>query len=200
MGLRVAMLAPVAWRVPPRHYGPWEQFASLLTEGLVSAASTSRSSPSGDSLTAGRLSSVVPRGWEEDPDVGAEGGRVPPHLGALRARRRVRPHPQQLRLPAADLQRAGLHARADHDPRLLVAGASWPCTRSTTAVGAYVAISDADRHPRLDYLATIHHGIDTDAFALDDSPAATCCSSAASIPTRALPMPSRSPAGPACHW
>ena len=35
MGLRVAMLAPVAWRVPPRHYGPWEQFASLLTEGLV---------------------------------------------------------------------------------------------------------------------------------------------------------------------
>jgi glycosyltransferase involved in cell wall biosynthesis len=31
--------------------------------------------------------------------------------------------------------------------------------------GAYVAISEADRHPRLDYLTTIHHGIDTDAFA-----------------------------------
>jgi glycosyltransferase involved in cell wall biosynthesis len=28
----------------------------------------------------------------------------------------------------------------------------------------YVAISDADRHPALDYLATIHHGIDTRAF------------------------------------
>jgi hypothetical protein len=24
--LRVAVLAPIAWRVPPRHYGPWEQF------------------------------------------------------------------------------------------------------------------------------------------------------------------------------
>ena len=34
------------------------------------------------------------------------------------------------------------------------------------ASSAYVAISDADRHPSLDYLATIHHGIDTDAFAL----------------------------------
>ena len=34
--LRIAVLAPIAWRVPPRHYGPWEQFASLLTEGLVS--------------------------------------------------------------------------------------------------------------------------------------------------------------------
>jgi len=33
--LRVAVLAPISWRVPPRAYGPWEQFASLLTEGLV---------------------------------------------------------------------------------------------------------------------------------------------------------------------
>ena len=30
----------------------------------------------------------------------------------------------------------------------------------------YVAISDADRHPRLDYLATIHHGIDMQQFEL----------------------------------
>jgi len=28
----------------------------------------------------------------------------------------------------------------------------------------YVAISDADRHPALDYVTTIHHGIDTGAF------------------------------------
>jgi glycosyltransferase involved in cell wall biosynthesis len=30
----------------------------------------------------------------------------------------------------------------------------------------YVAISDADRHPRLDYLATIHHGIEMRQFEL----------------------------------
>ena len=36
--------------------------------------------------------------------------------------------------------------------------------------GAYVAISEADRHPSLDYLATIHHGIDTDAFSLHPAP------------------------------
>jgi glycosyltransferase involved in cell wall biosynthesis len=34
----------------------------------------------------------------------------------------------------------------------------------------YVAISAADRHPRLRYAATIHHGIDTDAFATDPDP------------------------------
>src|ERR1039458_3070679 len=33
--LRIGMLAPIAWRVPPRHYGPWERVVSLLTEGLV---------------------------------------------------------------------------------------------------------------------------------------------------------------------
>ena len=34
----------------------------------------------------------------------------------------------------------------------------------------YVAISDADRHPALDYAATIHHGIDTDRFELHAEP------------------------------
>jgi glycosyltransferase involved in cell wall biosynthesis len=38
--------------------------------------------------------------------------------------------------------------------------------RRYNATSAYVAISDSDRDPSLDYLATIHHGIDTDAFAL----------------------------------
>jgi hypothetical protein len=33
--LRVGMLAPVARRVPPLHYGPWERMVSILTEGLV---------------------------------------------------------------------------------------------------------------------------------------------------------------------
>ena len=34
----------------------------------------------------------------------------------------------------------------------------------------YVAISDADRHPHLHYAATIHHGIDTAAFAVHPAP------------------------------
>jgi glycosyltransferase involved in cell wall biosynthesis len=36
--------------------------------------------------------------------------------------------------------------------------------------GAYVSISDADRHPKLHYAATIHHGIDIDAFAIHSDP------------------------------
>ena len=33
-----------------------------------------------------------------------------------------------------------------------------------------MSISDADRHPNLHYAATIHHGIDVDAFAIHPSP------------------------------
>ena len=33
--MKIAILSPIAWRTPPRHYGPWEQVVSWLTEGLV---------------------------------------------------------------------------------------------------------------------------------------------------------------------
>jgi len=36
---------------------------------------------------------------------------------------------------------------------------------------SYVAISQADRHPRLRYAATIHHGIDVDSFEVHPDPA-----------------------------
>jgi endo-1,4-beta-mannosidase len=35
--LRIALLAPIAWRTPPLHYRPWERVVSLLCEGLVRA-------------------------------------------------------------------------------------------------------------------------------------------------------------------
>src|SRR6201997_954127 len=70
--LRVAVLAPISWRVPPRHYGPWEQFVSLLTEGLVARGVDVTLFATGDSLTAARLVSVVERGWSEDPGLDAK--------------------------------------------------------------------------------------------------------------------------------
>src|SRR2546426_8744608 len=65
----VAMLAPISWRVPPRHYGPWEQFASLLTEGLVARGVRVTLFATGDSATAACLASVAPRGWSEDGET-----------------------------------------------------------------------------------------------------------------------------------
>ena len=64
--MKLAMLAPIAWRVPPRHYGPWERVVSLLTEGLVAAGVNVTLFATADSETAATLSAVVPRPYEED--------------------------------------------------------------------------------------------------------------------------------------
>ncbi|MDX6618194.1 MAG: hypothetical protein QOK36_580 [Gaiellales bacterium] len=163
--LRVAVLAPISWRVPPRHYGPWEQFASLLTEGLVDLGVDVTLFATGDSQTSGRLASVVPRGYSEDPDADAKVGECL-HIAQVfeRAEEFDVIHNSFDFLPLT-------YSRLVETPILTtIHGFSspqiLPVYQKYNASGAYIAISDADRHPSLDYLATIHHGIDTDAFAL----------------------------------
>src|SRR6195256_1890459 len=67
--MRIAVLAPISWRVPPHHYGPWELFASLLTEGLVARGHDVTLFASGNSQTSARLCSGVDAGWSEDPSI-----------------------------------------------------------------------------------------------------------------------------------
>lgn len=167
--LRVAVLAPISWRVPPRHYGPWEQFASLLTEGLVERGVEVSLFATGDSQTAARLVSVVSHGYSEDPQVDAKVSECL-HIAQVfeRAGEFDVIHNSFDFLPLTYSALVGtpvlttIHGFSS--PRIL------PVYRRYNARGGYVAISDADRHPSLDYLATIHHGIDTDAFALQAVP------------------------------
>jgi glycosyltransferase involved in cell wall biosynthesis len=167
--LRVAVLAPISWRVPPRHYGPWEQFASLLTEGLVDRGVDVTLFASGDSKTAGKLASVIPRGYSEDPDADP---KVSECLHIAHAFERAGEfdliHNSFDFLP---LTYSGLvetpvltTIHGFSSPRILAVYEHYNPTC------AYVAISDSDRAAGLDYLATIHHGIDTDAFALHPAP------------------------------
>ena len=72
MNLRVGILAPISWRVPPRHYGPWERVVSLLTEGLVERGVDVTLFATADSITAARLESVAPRPLMEDPSLDAK--------------------------------------------------------------------------------------------------------------------------------
>src|SRR6266508_4664533 len=167
--LRIAVLAPVAWRVPPRHYGPWELFASLLTEGLVRRGVDVTLFATGDSETAARLVSVVPTGWEEDPAAEPKVAECL-HIAAAfeRAEEFDLIHNSFDFLPLTYSRLVStpivttIHGFSS--PRIV------PVYERYADRSAYVAISDADRHPRLRYVATIHHGIDTDAFALHPSP------------------------------
>src|SRR5579871_4206745 len=67
--MKLAMLAPIAWRTPPEHYGPWESVASLLTEGLVARGVDVTLFATLDSVTAAVLDGVCPHGYAEDAQL-----------------------------------------------------------------------------------------------------------------------------------
>lgn len=163
--MRIAVLAPISWRVPPRHYGPWEQFASLLTEGLVARGVDVTLFATADSITSARLRAVAPTGYSEDPSLDAK------VCEAL--------HIALLFEEAAEFD--VIHNSFDFLPlvftRLIrtpvvttihgfASDATLPVYLEYADRVSYVAISQADRHPALPYAATIHHGIDMGAFEL----------------------------------
>ena len=167
--LRVAVLAPISWRVPPRHYGPWEQFVSLLTEGLVRRGLDVTLFATCDSITDARLVGTAPTAYSEDPELDPKVWEGL-HIAAVFER-------------AAEFD--VIHNSLDFLPLTYSQLVETPVI--TTIHGfsserivkvyekyndrcAYVAISDADRHERLSYVATIHHGIDMDEFDLRSDP------------------------------
>jgi glycosyltransferase involved in cell wall biosynthesis len=167
--VRVAVLAPISWRAPPRAYGPWEQFASLLTEGLVRRGVDVTLFATADSVTTARLAGTVPTGYSEDPSLDAKVWEGL-HISAVfeRADEFDLIHNSFDFLP---LTYSGLvetpvvtTIHGFSSERIL------PVFEKYNARGHYVAISDADRHENLDYVATIHHGIDLSEFELERQP------------------------------
>jgi glycosyltransferase involved in cell wall biosynthesis len=160
--LKIALLGPVAWRTPPRHYGPWEQVTSLLAEGLVARGVDVTLFATLDSQTTAILDGVCARGYAEDP---AMDGRVWEALHVAHA-----------------LSRSGdfdlVHNHLDWLPLAFAAHCKAPLLTTihgfsgrgilpayvNARASSYVSISAADRAPELDYVATVHHGIALDAL------------------------------------
>ena len=67
--MKIAMLSPIAWRTPPRHYGPWEWVVSVLTEGLIKRGVDVTLFATQDSITSGKLEAICPRPYEEDSSL-----------------------------------------------------------------------------------------------------------------------------------
>ena len=159
------MLAPIAWRVPPRHYGPWEQFASLLTEGLVARGFDVTLFATSDSITRARLVGTVPAGYAEDATVDA---KVSEALHIACAFERADEF--DVIHNGFDFLPLSFSRLVDTPVVTTIHGFSseqiLPVYERYNDIGHYVAISDADRHDRLDYAATIHHGIDVGEFDL----------------------------------
>jgi glycosyltransferase involved in cell wall biosynthesis len=164
--MRIAMLAPISWRTPPRHYGPWELVTSLLTEALVARGVDVTLFATLDSETAGTLAGVCPRPYSEDPTIDAKVWELL-HVSHVFERARE-----------FDI----IHNQADFVPLAFSRLVETPIV--TTIHGfsserivpvfqryqdrvSYVAISDADRHADLRYAATIHHGLPLGDFPFD---------------------------------
>ncbi len=163
------MLAPIAWRTPPRHYGPWELFAGLLADGLVAAGHDVTLFATADSITTAKLSSTSPRGWNEDDDIEPKVAEAMHIANAFE-------HAADFDVIHNGFDFLPLTYSSLVDTALVTTIHGFSSTRILPlyerydASTSYVAISDADRHPALHYAATIHHGIDTDAFAVDPHP------------------------------
>jgi len=160
--LKLALLGPVAWRTPPRHYGPWEQVTSLLAEGLVARGVDVTLFATLDSVTRAKLAGVCQVGYAENPQLD---GRICEALHVSHAFQRsaefdlVHSHLDWLPLAFAVHCRAPLvttiHGFSGR--KILPAYLAAPQSH-------FVSISDADRAPELSYAATIHHGIDLEAL------------------------------------
>lgn len=163
------MLAPISWRVPPRHYGPWERVVSLLTEGLVERGLEVTLFATADSLTRARLVGVCPRPYSEDPGIDAKVWECL-HVSEVfeRAAEFDLIHNQFDFLPLS-------YSRLTPTPVLTtIHGFSSerikPVYEKYNEHAYYVSISDADRDPRLRYVATVYHGIPLDEFTLRPAP------------------------------
>jgi glycosyltransferase involved in cell wall biosynthesis len=161
--MRVAMLAPIAWRTPPRHYGPWENVVSLLTEGLVDGGIDVTLFATGDSQTRSRLVSVCAKGYEEDPEILPKVWECL-HISEVFERGEqfdlIHNHFDYLPLTYMGMTTTPVVTTIHgfSSPKIL------PVYKKYNKKAFYVAISEADRCPELDYIATIHHGIDLHQF------------------------------------
>ena len=151
------MLAPIAWRTPPVHYGPWELITSLLTEGLVARGIDVTLFATLDSQTTATLRGISPHGYAEDPSMD---GRVWEAM-----------HVANVLSQSKDFDL--VHNQLDWLPLAFAAHCAAPIVTTIhgfsgagilpaykQARSHYVAISDSDRSPDLDYVATIYHGVD----------------------------------------
>lgn len=167
--MRIGVIASIAHRTPPRDYGPWEQVASTLTEGLVALGHEVTLFATGDSITSANLHAEAPRGYEEDPGTDAKVYEGLHNAAAFERAAELDILSNQFDFLPLTYSRlvstpvvTTIHGFSSE--RIL------PVYRAYDDLGHYVAISESDRHPELTYAATIHHGIELDRFTFRPEP------------------------------
>lgn len=161
--MKIAILSPVTWRTPPRKYGPWEQVASNIAEGLVSNGVDVTLFATADSITKAKLDAIINSPCGEDKSIDPKVAECI-HISNL-------------------MEKAGefdlIHNNFDFLPltysKLIktpmlttIHGFSSPkileVYRKYNNLSRYVSISYSDRNSDLNYTANVYNGINTDEF------------------------------------
>src|ERR1700743_2860394 len=167
--MKIAVLSPVAWRTPPRHYGPWEQIASNIAEGMIALGEDVTVFATGDSITAGKLQSICASGYEEDRNQDAKVLECL-HISNLMERAGefdlIHNNFDFLPLTYSGLIKTPVITTIHgfSSPQII------PVYKKYNSAGYYVSISNSDRSPELNYLATVYNGLDTKDFEFNEHP------------------------------
>lgn len=161
--MKVAVLAPIAWRTPPVHYGPWEQMASNLTENLVNLGVDVTLFASADAITNAKLNSVIKLGYETDKTQDAKVLECL-HISNLMEQASefdiIHNHFDFLPLTYSKLIKTPIITTIHG----FSSGRIVPVYQKYNATSHYVSISNSDRHAALKYLATVYNGLNVEDF------------------------------------
>ncbi len=163
VSMKIALISPIAWKTPPEHYGPWENIASLLCEGLVKRGIDVTLFATKDSITAGKLSAVCEKGYEEDKTIEPKVWECL-HISEVFKKADefdlIHNNFDFLPLTYSSLVETPVLTTIHgfSSPKIL------PVYEKYNKKTYYVAISNSDRCDKLDYIATIYHGINLKQF------------------------------------
>ena len=161
--MKIAILSSVAWRTPPRKYGPWEQIASNIAEGMIELGIDVTLFATGDSITKGKLASVCEQPYSENSKVDPKVAECL-HISYLMEQADkfdlIHNNFDFLPLSYSRLIKTPMVTTIHgfSSPKIL------PVYKKYNSIGYYVSISNSDRSPELDYTATVYNGINTNEF------------------------------------
>jgi glycosyltransferase involved in cell wall biosynthesis len=162
--VKVAILGSIAWRTPPRDYGPWERVAGLLATGLHARGVDVTLFATLDSETPAKLDGVCAHGYAEDSSLD---GRVWEALHVAHALERsgdfdiVHNHLDWLPVALEQFSRAPLLTTIHG----FSGAAIMPVYERASS--AFVSISLSDRAPGIRYVANVYHGVESAELPFD---------------------------------
>ncbi len=166
--MKVAILSSIAWRTPPRQYGPWEQVASYLTEGLHEKGVDVTLFATKDSVTKARLDGTSDSPYAEDRHTDPKVAECL-HISHLMEKAEqfdlIHNHFDFLPLTYSRLIKTPIVTTIHgfSSPKILAVYQKY------NAGNSYVSISNADRHESLDYIATVYNGIESADFPFESN-------------------------------